>query len=100
MVISHFGIFVKATYDFAMQHRAPDSIDARVRTQLREMRISAGLRQSDLALRLGLPQSFVSKYEIGDRALSISEVRQICQVLGSSLSTFVQKLEETIVEVE
>ena len=41
---------------------------------LRDMRAEAGLRQSDLALRLGRPQSFVSKYEVGERRLDVLEL--------------------------
>jgi transcriptional regulator with XRE-family HTH domain len=38
---------------------------------LRRIRLDAGLRQVDLAERLGQPQSFVSKYELGERRLDL-----------------------------
>lgn len=60
---------------------------------LRQLRQEAGLRQQDLAARLGEHQSFVSKYESGERRLDILEVRQICAALGISLSEFVHRLE-------
>lgn len=60
---------------------------------LRTVRIEAGLRQTDLADSLGLPQSFVSKYESGERRLELLEVRRICTVLGISLEDFVRRLE-------
>lgn len=40
---------------------------------LRELRLTAGLRQSDVAERLDVHQSFVSKYESGERRLDLVE---------------------------
>lgn len=61
---------------------------------LRRARTNAGIRQVDLARRLGKPQSFVSKYECGERVLDLVEVRQICDALGVSLTALVKKLED------
>lgn len=44
-------------------------------------RKSAGLHQKDLAQSLGRPQSFVSKFENGERRLDAVEFVAICQVL-------------------
>ena len=63
---------------------------------LRIMRSDAGLRQADLAQRLGVPQSFVSKYESGERRLDIVEIRQVCQVFGISLAEFVRRFEDSL----
>jgi transcriptional regulator with XRE-family HTH domain len=63
---------------------------------LRELRQDAGLRQQDLAARLGEPQSFVSKYESGERRLDMLELRCICAVLGLSLSDLAQELERRL----
>ena len=63
---------------------------------LRQIRLGAGLRQSDLAEKLGQPQSFVSKYESGERRLDILEIRQICEAIGISLHEFVQRLEKSL----
>lgn len=63
---------------------------------LRQIRIEAGLRQSDLASQLGTPQSFVSKYESGERRLDLLETRRICKAVGISLEDFVHRLEETL----
>ena len=63
---------------------------------LRQIRLAAGLRQSDLAERLGQPQSFVSKYESGERRVDILEVRQICQAVGITLQEFVERLEKSL----
>lgn len=63
---------------------------------LRQIRIEAGLRQVDLAERLKKPQSFVSKYESGERRLDIVEVRHICENIGIDFIEFIRKFEEEI----
>jgi transcriptional regulator with XRE-family HTH domain len=60
---------------------------------LRRVRLDAGLKQADLAKRLGVPQSFVSKYESGERRL---EVRQVSGALGISLGDLVRRFEESL----
>lgn len=57
------------------------------------MRVDAGLRQVDLAKKLSEPQSFVSRYESGERRLDVLELRKICLALGVSLTDFVERLE-------
>lgn len=63
---------------------------------LRQIRLDVGLRQVDLANRLGRPQSFVSKYESGEKRLDILELRQICEAVGISLVEFVRRLEDSL----
>ncbi len=70
-----------------------------LQTILRQFRQDAGLRQIDLAAKLSEPQSFVSKYESGERGLSILEFRSICLALGSDTKTVIDRLEECIGEV-
>ena len=66
---------------------------ARLQKLLREVREGAGLRQMELAERLGKPQSFVSKYESGERRLDLIELHQVCRVVGISLVDFVGRFE-------
>jgi transcriptional regulator with XRE-family HTH domain len=61
---------------------------------LREARTKAGLRQEDVAHKLGQPQSFVSKYETGERQLDLAELWDVCAVLGISLVSLIQQIEE------
>ena len=68
----------------------------RLQELLRRVRVDAGLRQVDLARRLGQPQSFVSKYESGERRLDLLELRQICQTVGLTLEEFVRRFEERV----
>jgi len=65
----------------------------RLQALLRELRSEAGLRQVDLAERLGTPQSFVSKYELGERRLDFLELRCVCRALGISMAEFVIRFE-------
>ena len=67
---------------------------AHLQSLLRQVRIEAGLRQVELADRLGLPQSFVSKYEAGQRRLDLVELSAVCAAIGISLETFVRRFEE------
>lgn len=52
---------------------------------LRSYRLDAGLAQTEVARRLAVPQSFVSKYESGERRLDLIELEQVCKALGVSL---------------
>jgi len=45
-------------------------------------RSKAGLTQQELADRLGRPQSFVAKYETGERRLDVVEFISISRALG------------------
>jgi transcriptional regulator with XRE-family HTH domain len=65
----------------------------RLTSLLRAYRESAGLRQADVAEALGMPQSFVSKYESGERRLDLIELAQICEVLDVKLAAFVAAFE-------
>ena len=67
---------------------------------LKKIRQDKGIRQVELADRLGVPQSFVSKYESGDRRLDILELRQVCEAIGISLEEFIRELEENLNEAK
>src|SRR5215207_5422047 len=70
----------------------------RLQELLRQIRVDAELKQTDLAERLGQSQSFVSKYESGERRVDLLELRQICEAVGISLAEFVRKFERSINE--
>lgn len=63
---------------------------------LRQARVDARLTQVGLAKRLRRPQSFVSKYESGERRLDLVELRQVCHGLGFSLPDLVQRFERAL----
>jgi transcriptional regulator with XRE-family HTH domain len=53
-------------------------------------RRDAGLRQVDLAARLGKPQSFVSKVERGERRLDIVELIVVLRAIGADEMAFLK----------
>lgn len=70
----------------------PDD-EAALRCLLRAIREEAGLTQYQVADRLGVPQSVVSKYESGVRRLDVIELSAVCKACGTTLSGFVRRLE-------
>jgi transcriptional regulator with XRE-family HTH domain len=63
---------------------------------LKEARLNAGITQVELARRLGLTQSFLSKIERGERRLDIVEIRTMCLGMGMTLREFVERLEQEL----
>lgn len=60
--------------------------------ELREIRKAAGFTQLQLAEKLDKPQSYVSKYENGDRYLDFIEVLAVCNACNTSPSVLIQKI--------
>jgi transcriptional regulator with XRE-family HTH domain len=60
---------------------------------LKQVRNEAGLRQIDLATRLKQPQSYISKYESGERRLDLLELNHVCKACGISLVEFVKRFD-------
>jgi transcriptional regulator with XRE-family HTH domain len=54
-----------------------------LREELMAARRVAGLTQTDVAKRLGQPQSFVAKYEGGERRVDVIEFVAIARALGT-----------------
>jgi transcriptional regulator with XRE-family HTH domain len=59
---------------------------------LTQLRTNAGLTQADVAKHLRRPQSFVSKYENGERRLDLIELIEIADLLNFDLMDVVQEL--------
>ena len=64
----------------------------RLRDWLVEARHARGLTQVQLADALGRPQSFVSKYERGERRLDFVEVVEIAKALQADVGDLVIEL--------
>jgi len=58
------------------------------RELLKETRVAKSLTQADVATSLGVQQSYVSKYESGERRLDFVETAQVCEALGLSIEDF------------
>lgn len=63
---------------------------------LQEIRVAKGLLQSDVAESLGKNQSFVSKYERGERRLDFLEFLDIAQVLEIKVADFIKRYQAEI----
>jgi transcriptional regulator with XRE-family HTH domain len=74
-----------------MQKSLSSSKHAAFLALLRVTREEAGLRQSDVANRLDRPQSFVSKYESGERRLDLLELEQVCAACEITLAQVVKR---------
>jgi transcriptional regulator with XRE-family HTH domain len=59
---------------------APEEVQ--LRAMLRDGRSKAGLTQAQVAKRLGKPQSFVAKYENGERRLDVLEFIRVLKAVG------------------
>ncbi|MEH1849488.1 MAG: helix-turn-helix transcriptional regulator [Nostoc sp.] len=64
----------------------------RFRQLLIEARKAAKLTQAELSAKLKLPQSYVSKYERGERRLDVIEFLQVAQVLEIDPLAFIEEL--------
>ena len=65
---------------------------ARLRTALVDSRKAAGLTQAALGNLLGRPQSFVSKYERGERRLDVVELLDVLHCLELDACKLVREL--------
>lgn len=54
-----------------------------IREYLKQLRNESGLTQDSLAKKLNKPQSYVSKYESGERNLDFVETIEICEACGA-----------------
>lgn len=63
---------------------------------LKNLRKQANLTQLELADLLDKPQSYVSKYESGERRLDLIEIREIVNCCQSSLKKFVVEFDALV----
>jgi transcriptional regulator with XRE-family HTH domain len=64
----------------------------RLVARLRDARERAGLSQYEVARRLGVDQSYVSKYEKGRRRLDVIEFLRIVRAIGADYRTIIDDL--------
>ena len=79
-----------------MANRLWDKRRQAVYVLLKKIRVDTGFTQLELAEALDKPQSYVSKFETGERKLDFIEVADICRVLDYSLQLFCEEYEANI----
>ena len=62
-----------------------------LRTFLKRARDAKGLSQAEVAAKLDVPQSYVSKYETGERRLDLVETLDVLDALGEDAAAFIRK---------
>ena len=63
---------------------------------LSQIRREQGVTQVELARKLGVPQSFISKVETGERSLRVYEQFAYAEALGISVEDLVRRLETVL----
>lgn len=64
----------------------------KLRAQMKNMRLSAGLTQKHMAERLGVNQSHISKIENGDRYIELLFYMDWCGVCGQNAAQSIGEL--------
>ena len=54
------------------------------------------MSQTEIAEKMGKPQSFVSKYERGERRLDFTEFLELAEILSIEISSFIEKYDSAI----
>lgn len=67
-----------------------------LRERLISARKAAGFTQQELADQLGRPQSFVAKYEGGERRLDVVEFLRVVRVIGARPKSILDKVAQAL----
>jgi transcriptional regulator with XRE-family HTH domain len=59
---------------------------------LLQARRGSGLSQAEVALKLGRPQTFISKVELGERRIDIIELIELVEAMGVDPLVFLKEL--------
>lgn len=68
----------------------------KLQSLLKELRKSKNIRQQELAEMLGRPQSYVSKYEGGDRNIDLIELIDVAKSLDMVPATVISDLVKSL----
>jgi len=91
--IFHFGVYLGSV---PSNLNSPEYL--LLREILRRERRICGLTQEDVAADLGCAQSFVSKYEQGERRLDVVDFIRLCEVLSMNPSALLRELRKELTE--
>lgn len=93
--ICHFGIF-QSTCEISMANKLWDGKYQAFTAAMKTLRTDKDISQTELANRLGKPQSFVSKYESGERTLDFVETLAICEALEADVQEIIHSYKKSI----
>jgi len=65
---------------------------------LRKLRKESGHTQADVAKQMQWPQSYVSRYESGERRVDPVELYYICDAIGISFPEFAARYEKALAD--
>lgn len=80
-------------HSYSRMRADPDDRYERLRAMLVKARKQAGLKQTDVAERLGRPQSYISKIERGERGLDVVEFLDMAKAIGFDPMSFLKKID-------
>ena len=66
---------------------------AKLRNMLIDARKTRGLTQVEIAKRLSRPQSFASKYELGEKRLDVVQFLEVTRALGLDPKKVIDQLD-------
>lgn len=69
------------------------------RAMLTEARLAKNMLQSEVANKLNKNQSFVSKYERGERRLDLPEFLDVAQALDINVTDFIKRYRATLSKI-
>ncbi len=72
--------------------------DETFRQLLKDLRNQKELSQRTLARRLKVPQSYVSKYETGERRLDFVETVYVCEALDMGIEEFAKVFSQRLAQ--
>lgn len=79
---------------YTIQKDMPKSIYSKdyrdVIEKLKKARLDAGFKQEEVALKLGKPQSYVSKIERSERRVDITELKELAKIYKKNINFFVE----------
>lgn len=78
-----------------MSKSATFSLNKKISQLLAAERKKRGLTQAEVAAKLKKPQSFVSKYENGQRQLTTADFVSVCKALGVPPASILKAFDET-----
>ena len=76
-----------------MQKPDPVAINKRLQKALIAHRKEQGITQVELAEKLGKPQSFVSKYETGERKLTVGDFLLVARILKTDAALILSEID-------